>query len=129
MSPRNPSSNKEFKQLQAVWYKRLKKEGFDDIEEPSGHLRQQHHYRYALRYGVSGFASKEEYYRLAGQFLFEHVFADAREKMIWTLHAEGLPVDAMLKKLKSAKYKISRPHVYRIIKALATTMLEKAKHG
>lgn len=37
------------------------------------------------------FASKADYYRLAGQFLHSYWFVNDRQRRIWELHSEGVP--------------------------------------
>lgn len=109
---------KPFKELQDEWYARLKRSGFDDIENERGELKhysasdyfENHH-----AYDIMSQASKEElrllaiestttYYRMASQFLHTHVFKGykmgsktgayllgaALIRHVWELHSNGV---------------------------------------
>ena len=87
---------KEFKTLKNSWYSKLKKSGFNDIEQDENLLKVWDNKHFLVRYGDS-FKAKEEYFRIAGQFLYEYEFENKLEKHIWTKHIEGLSVHDIAK--------------------------------
>lgn len=78
--------------LKAEWYAKLAKEGFFDIEQEDGNLKSWTSSMITrdLKNGrAEAIKSREEYYRAAGQFLWEHKFDSDLERKIWELHANG----------------------------------------
>ena len=114
------NNSKKFKDLQAKWYKKLEKSGFDDIEKLD-HIKFQTESSYYWRnYGHEKFAEKQRYYQLAGQFLHQYVFDSPRDKEIWRLHSEGLAIKTEIpKKIKDIK----RSQIHETIKRLRKIML------
>lgn len=81
----------EFKKLNEKWRQRLKKSGFEDIEENRGEeqsLRVWHRHRSSY-FDVLIFYHLQEYYYTANKFHDEHTFKSKTEKEIWRLHANG----------------------------------------
>ena len=89
-----------FKQLEARWYRRLKDEGFDDIEDtsrPERPLKSWHSFRFGGRrwngrgnnYDPTHIPSTQEYYRLATLFLA--VSMAMRHSRPYEYMDEGLP--------------------------------------
>ncbi len=84
----------EFLALQKAWYSKLERKGFRDIEfldttgsTDSRFLRGGDAYHAPLRYD----ASREEYYRLANQWVWEAGRTlKGLDRKIWRAHAEGL---------------------------------------
>lgn len=82
-------------QLKREWYKKLKKEGFDDIEADETRLKTWSSgtgspYRNTYKYKENMFDAKADYYRLAEHFLNEHRFKNNTERTIWEYHANGI---------------------------------------
>ena len=73
-------------------------------------------------------AAKEEYYRLAGQFLHSHSFPSALEREIWALHSDGMSIRHIVAKLKKKYWRsgLYRNKVHGIIQQLSKTMLLEA---
>ena len=116
---------KKFEALKDKWYDKLKAEGFNDIESDENNLKEWDTSIFS-RYDQNTIGAKEEYFRLAGQFLNSHKFEDAREKLIWELHAEGLSFNDIAKKLKSKRYKVcSRSSMHITVKKLTEEMLQQ----
>lgn len=90
----NPFSTKKFKGLRVSWYKKLKENGFIDIEEADRDTLQQWDCAYYQnRYTPDEFQAKQRYYELAGRLLhIENEFWTDKEKSIWRLHSEGLTI-------------------------------------
>ena len=87
------NKKKHLASLQREWYKKLKGDGFTDIEyfdkdmEPRDMM-----YKEAIKFGLTAqdkFDSTEQYYLDAGQFLCNHIFDNSFDKQIWELHAAG----------------------------------------
>lgn len=79
---------KQLKKLQNQWYKKLKTQGFEDIEYDSQHLKS-----YALSWSSvepEVFKANQRYYELAGQLLESHPFESIKDKTIWRYHTQGL---------------------------------------
>lgn len=79
------------KKLLAEWNRRLRADGFVDIEAPLSTLP---HSRYSTWYfeaqwDTETFRDIERYYQLAGSHTYSHKFESFKDKAIWRLHAEG----------------------------------------
>lgn len=93
----------QLKKLQAKWYAKLKTEGFEDIEREDGSLTTwaSSAFSQAVRAGqVEAMKSREEYYRAAGQFLWDYTFDSDLERKIWEMHSTGMSALAISKTLK-----------------------------
>jgi len=116
----------EFIALRRKWYAELKKKGFVDHEDEidlkeyaSSPVKR----RDLKRKGVS-LENQQEYYRLAGHFLYDHKFEAELEKTIWQYHAEGMSIRKMERKVGRKKSYISE-----IINRLAAKMKKRYKIG
>lgn len=119
--------SKDFKKLQKKWYKTLKNKGFNDIEKDEDYLHTYaaSFFRFHQNSILEG--SKEEYYRLAGQFLYDYTFKDDIEKLIWELHSQGLGGRAISTLLKKKRISISKSTIGVIIKKLSEEMVNKCR--
>jgi hypothetical protein len=134
---------KTLKQLTKIWYKKLKDEGFKDIEQdelylkrwsnefvrPDANVKNRSDYNVrptTVRNKKNEFQDKQDYYYYATQFLNEYPFANNKERIIWEYHVNGISMRAISKLLKKVRIRISRQTVYKIINRLATQM--KAKY-
>lgn len=121
----------EFKKLKKEWDQKLKESGFEDIEFDENHLRKHDDYMFRNRlakYGPTFFEAKQQYYRLAGQFLENHKFEDSDEKLIWQLHSDGVSGRDIVKELKKRGISPSyREHVDKVIHKFRELMLEETK--
>lgn len=117
---------KEFLELKAKWYNKLRKSGFDDKERDENNMKQWDAHAFNSRYDKNQFGAKETYYRWAGQFLHEKEFRNKRDRIIWELHAQGATVREIEKELKSRQFKIhTRSGVQWTINKLRKEMLDK----
>lgn len=123
----SPFNSKSFRDLQTKWYKRLEKKGFQDIERTSGALKLNHADYFAdkRRYSPEMVMGKQNYYRLACEFVHIHEFNTRTEKAIWELHAEGHSDRDITKMLKNKRARIYRTRVQDIIKSLEIQMITK----
>jgi hypothetical protein len=129
MSKQNkPESLQE---LKAIWYKKLKESGFEDIEVSEDYLKRYSEQKFAQGQNngkqvvdlILNFESKQEYYRLAGQFLWEHKFETPLAKLIWGLHAEGITYRKIPSLLKARGITKSEGQVQRLLYKLEAAML------
>jgi hypothetical protein len=134
------TATSKYKKLQKKWYDKLKKEGFEDIEQDEDHLKQwdsqlfiTRHTNFTSKSGkkeahfdATWFKSQEEYYQLAGAFLHEHEFDSKVDKVIWELHSEGMPNTEIYKELVKRKSKVYQEGIRKTISKLAKVMVEKA---
>lgn len=129
------------KKLQAQWYKRLAKEGFEDIEQDEDNLKRWDSMYFISRHtnfkgrGAGGakdakfsaiqFESRQEYYQLAGAFLHEHEFETDKERLIWELHASGENLIDIYRTLKKMNKKVYLEGIDKTIKRLSEAMVKK----
>lgn len=126
------SSSSEYKKIRAVWYSKLKAEGFDDIEQDEDNLKVWSSDKFGRNKGMiqnGGFEAKAEYFRLATMFCAEYEFETELDRIIWTYHAEGLnnaDITKLLREAKLIKTKTDRQYVWTIVNRLRVLM--KAKY-
>ncbi len=108
------------KKLHAEWNKKLKDSGFIDAEDTSGQLKAYHGSRLFSRSLPNvDMASKEEYYRIAAQFLYEYKDFTDITRLIWELHSQGHTIRDIANSIPHPK----KSQVYKIIHKLAKIML------
>lgn len=116
---------KQFDKLKAKWYKKLEKSGFVDIEQDEDHLKQWYSTRFKVVYDPVLFKAKEDYYRLARQFLHEHPFKSKYERLVWEYHSEGVGRREINNILKSKRFKTYTMKVQKTIEDLTKEMITK----
>lgn len=132
------SKQLDLKTLTDSWYKKLKSDGFEDIEQEDGRLKSWSSRFYTSQFKetngtraqdkISINSAKAEYYRLAEHFLYAHKFKDALEKSIWTLHSEGYSFRHISKVLNPlVKTVLNKDNVNSIIKELSKIMMASIK--
>ena len=84
----SPFETRAFKALQAEWEAKLAASGLQDVERKDGTLV---YGGSALRRGArrAARAHRSEYYRRAGQWLWERTWRTRTQRRTWELHAEG----------------------------------------
>ena len=115
----------KFKALQAEWDKKLADSGFEDIERREDDNLKRYHSMDFFNHGnrhPDRQNGKEEYYRLAGQFLYEHKFANEDQHALWKMHCEGKTVSGY----RSKNVGCART-AYNIVERLAKIMASKWK--
>jgi nucleoside-specific outer membrane channel protein Tsx len=117
--------SKEFLKLQAQWYKKAAKSEYLDIEQDEDNLKIWDGHRIKAKYTPETFQAKQEYYIMAGQFLYNHEFKSTLDRKIWEMHAEGLTAPEIVVKLK--RYKIKLHTIHAITKNLSNEMLSCLK--
>lgn len=107
---------KTLQQLKTIWYDKLAKSGFEDIEErnsPRQMLKRWHAADFRKRSTPETYIAKRDYFQQATEFLNWYEFSGPRERKIWELHSEGATIREIAKKVRLKKDK-----VHRIIKKL-----------
>ena len=119
------SNKAEYNKIRAVWYKKLKDEGFEDIEQDEDTLKSWS----STHFNKKGFSpeyrmSKIEYYQMATNFLNDYTFESNLDKIIWEYHAEAISTRDIAKLLTAAKIKKKMSHwpVFCVIKRLEEAM-------
>lgn len=134
MKPPKPApkpDSKEFKDLQAKWYKKAGNfngvnelgQAIPDVEQPDGNLK-----NWALsliRHDEITENAKQDYYRLAGQLLHTFPFESKTERKIWEMHAEGLSIRDIAKKLKSQRIRAHKNGVHKVVQKIAAQLVNK----
>jgi hypothetical protein len=117
-----PKKLDDYNKIRALWYKKLEKEGFKDIEDDQGRLK-----AWSSRFSHTRikelYEDKQPYYNMATQFLNDYKFESRLEKIIWEYHANALSVrdiTTILRKTKVAK--TNRTTIWQTIKRLEEHM-------
>lgn len=121
--------SKEFNKLQAKWYAKLAKEGFEDLEwsdastgkgQNSGYLKKS-----PPKFDADKAAASELYYALLRNFITHDILRDMQDRMMLSLHAEGVGYREILEELKQ-RYKIdySLTVLHHKLKALQSRAME-----
>lgn len=117
------TKSKEFKALKAKWYKKLKDTGFEDIEQDETYLKVWSSYFFKVNYNATLFEAKEDYYRMAGYFLNEHKFESEYDRLVWSMHADGLGIREIAKRLRRKKMKAYVTLVHSVVRRLSKVMV------
>jgi hypothetical protein len=108
-----------YKQMQQIWYDKLKEGGFQDIENnQTGLLKEWDKSFFRHGFNIIQYASTLNYYERAREMLFSYEFKNIYHKRIWTFHCDGLSERKIA--LKVRKYKKSMVHY--IIAHIAKTI-------
>lgn len=116
---------KEFKDLNNTWKKKLKKSGFDDVEQADGNLKRWDSHFFIVHHNPTLYHAKEAYYRYANQFLHEHKFETRLEKFIWEKHAAGISLQDIVKAIKKTKMKAALEKVWLLTQKMTKLMKQK----
>lgn len=117
------SKQKTLSQLKREWYAKLRKSGFEDIEQNESKLKRWS--SSSFKYYPGQLAQiKQEYYYMATHFLHDYKFETPLESAIWEYHANGISAREIAKILKKAKIKnMGRGNVWLILQKLRKAML------
>lgn len=118
--------NQEYEKLRAVWYNKLKVDGFVDIEQDEENLKV-----WSTRWWNQAphpivMEAKAAYYQLAERFLEDYKFKNKVERIIWEYHANAISIRNIVKLLKQTKLvkRTNRDAVYDVIKRLKESMIK-----
>jgi hypothetical protein len=101
------NKSKELSKLQKIWYSKLKKEGFEDIEsfdktmEPRDMLKGNQSISKWMKQQESG---NEDYYTAARAYIHTYKFSCAKHKKMWALHSEGKSFRVISESIKDMSY-------------------------
>lgn len=100
---------RQFKALQAKWYRKLEKSGFKDLENDKGQLRDDTSVRRLKKRMPEDVDARREYYTRAEHYLLEKEAPWVPlDRAIWAAHADGLSYAAIAKRLDVALYVVRR---------------------
>ncbi len=93
-------SKDNLSKLKSEWDKKLVDSGFKDIEDSSGRIKNLVSSRYIAGQNngkqldaiVLDYSIKEQYYRMASSFLYDHQWSAHLDKLLWWYHSEGLSI-------------------------------------
>lgn len=97
--------SKTFKDLQAKWYRKIKENGFQDIEKNEEIVRF-HGQDFQTQYTPAQFTEKERYFQEAYSLLESDIFLNDLERRIWQLHCVGLSIRKIVVELNREGFKI-----------------------
>lgn len=132
----------QYSKLQKKWYKKLKEDGFKDIEQDEYNLRRwsnefvrpDHNLDTGKDYNVqpkkvrnkkAEFEGKQDYYYYAEHFLNSHKFKSERERIIWEYHVYGISARETARLLKKVNIRIRKSWVSYILNELKKIMKEQ----
>lgn len=130
MATSKPKKPKSLKDLQKIWYEKLEKDGFEDIERNEYRLKVSSNI-FSRKTGRSqssltpiAQAAKRDYYTMATHFLNTYPFETTLERNIWMYHSEGISRRDIIKILKKVnkKTRLYDQKVWDIIHRLETIM-------
>lgn len=103
---------KPSKKLLNKWYAKLRKDGFEDIEDvnsPREYLKRWDGSWFQSFYTPEQFQARRAYYERAEEVLqpFAFKFEKAQHRTIWELHAAGVSNRKIAKKLKKSAHAIN----------------------
>lgn len=117
------SKKTDYDRIKSVWYKKLKDEGFKDIEHDDNSINASSLSRSFKWKDPELRQIVQDYYAMAYHFLNEHAFTNELEKVMWEYHTNGLSIRNIVKLLNQvSSEKTNRIKVWKIIKKLEDTM-------
>jgi len=118
--------NTEFKKLKDTWYLKLKKSGFDDIEDNKGNLKSWDSFKF-IRSSKRNMDKTETYYRYCSYFYWEYKFKNMTEKYIWKRHSEGATIRIIAEELQKKPITLKKSAIQNIVKSLRKKMMDLYK--
>lgn len=120
MSTRNKKT--EYEEQREIWYKKLKDEGFQDVEQDEYNLKVWST-AFTRKSFLKSWREKESYYYMATSFLNDYKFETELDKVIWEYHVNALSVRDIADTLRRAGVRSTgRGTVNGIIRRLAAAM-------
>ncbi len=112
-----------YEDIRSIWYEKLARDGFEDIESDEDHLKRYHKSDFNTPKSKQYHMAHAEYFRLAELFLQEYKFESNLDKTIWNYHTNGLTVREIAEVLRKAKVKRTKKDtVNKVILRLAEIM-------
>jgi hypothetical protein len=117
-----PRKKSEYEELRAIWYEKLKEEGFKDIESDEHRLKVWSSSKFSKE-PVELWQAKEAYYSMAAKFLVDHKFEDKLERIVWEYYSNGMSVRDIATTLnKVGITQMKRTSIWEIISRLEDIM-------
>jgi DNA-binding NarL/FixJ family response regulator len=101
------TKSKQFQKLKTTYYKKLKDEGFVDIETQGEDGLLEKSIR-PKRRGIAESVSRLDFYRCASDYLFNGEFKSVRDWVIWAGFVEGKSVRVIAAALNLSKSAVDR---------------------
>lgn len=121
MKKKSPKDN--LTRLKEVWYRKLERSGFKDIEHDENNLIDYSSSFNHNKRSAKDFYAKSEYYSMAGQFLNEFKFKSKLQKIIWEYHSNGVSARNIAKVLaKTRVSNLRKSQIWNILKPLVAEM-------
>lgn len=118
-----------YEKLKKIWYEKLKKSGFNDIEIGKGVISNSDAFSKNQDHGQhtdTWRRSKEEYYQMAEYFLNNYKFETKLDQAIWEYHVNGigtLDIAMVINKVKSYRRTFSQQEIWMIVSRLRKIMV------
>jgi hypothetical protein len=113
---------KSYEEIRAIWYKKLEKSGFKDIEQDEDDLKVWSTL-FTRKRTKELKESREAYYYMAQSFLNDYKFANNIERVIWEYHTGGIGIRDIVKTLsKAGVQNCKRNKTWTIINRLRNSM-------
>lgn len=118
------SKKEELAKLTKVWYAKLAKEGFKDIE-PHENTLTAWHSKIINTYTSTEAEAKQIYYNMANHFLNDYQFESILEKVIWEYWAAGVSVRDIAEQLTRVEIKhMRKSSVWKIVRKIEKLMFK-----
>ncbi len=118
MSKQKPN---DYEKLRAIWYKKLEREGFNDIEQDEDNLKSWSS-QFKRKVSLDSWQAKAAYYYMAESFLNDYKFESRVERIIWEYHANGISIRDIVKLLQKVRIKRHKEQVNAVIMFLRAAM-------
>lgn len=124
----------EYEKQKAIWYAKLAKSGFVDIEVKNSISETQSSNRDLVlglnrkygQYSHEWRQSKIMYYQMADSFLNDNKFENNIDRVIWEYHANGVSVRNIAKTLNKVRtVQVGRMYVWHVVNRLRNEMKTK----
>jgi hypothetical protein len=112
---------KVFRDLHKAWMKKLKVDGFTDIEDTSSqneYLKVWDSMYFLNKAEHESYDNTQTYYQVAEELLNTHQFDSDIEKQVWSYHADGLAVREIESMLYNKNNKLNKDKINTIIQRL-----------
>ena len=103
-----PRTDKAFKDLEKLWYNKLREAHFDDIEDsrtPELFLKSWHS-TLLLGYDPEQFKAKQTYWECARALVHTYKFKNKLHKKIWVLYSEGTSIRDIMVHVNMKRWKV-----------------------
>lgn len=122
MKAKKRSPKVDFHTLKDVWYRKLERSGFEDIERDEYKLKRSSK-DFCLPVVNRDWEAKNEYYSMTGRFLNEYKFKNNLEKVIWEYHSNAISMRDIAQTLNKTRVKkFNKDSVHSILKPLIKQM-------